>query len=88
MDRYQRAEIKNINFSRQIASKWGRNHGVPQVSIKGPVLFRLYTNYLPNFVKNSSEPIMFAGDTCITANKFFKRQKTVLEYSNKWFRLN
>jgi hypothetical protein len=37
MDRYQRVEIKNINFDHQIASKWGKiRHGIPQRSILGP----------------------------------------------------
>jgi hypothetical protein len=42
VDRYPGVEIKNTNFSHQIASKWGKiKHGIPRVSILGPLLFSL-----------------------------------------------
>jgi hypothetical protein len=94
VDRYQRVEIKNINFSNQAASKWGKiRHGVPQGSILGPLFFRLYINDLLNFVKDKSKPILFADDTSLIVTNsnptdFLSDIMTVFEYLNKWFRDN
>ena len=38
--------------------------GVPKDSILGPLLFLFYINNLINY--NSSKPILFADDTCLT----------------------
>jgi hypothetical protein len=64
VDRYQRLEIKKINSSHQIASKWGKiRHRIPQGSILGLLLFLLYIDDLPNVVKNISKAVLFADDT-------------------------
>jgi hypothetical protein len=63
VDTYQRVEIKNIHFRHQIATKWGKiRHGAPKGSILNPLLFLLYINDLPDFVKNKSKPILFADN--------------------------
>jgi hypothetical protein len=64
VDRYQRVEIKKINSSHQIASKWGKiRHGIPKASILGLLFFLLYIDDLPNVAKNISKPVLFADDT-------------------------
>jgi hypothetical protein len=59
-------EIRNMNSSHQIASRWGKiRHGIPQASMLCPLLFLLYINDLPNVVKNESKQFLFADDTSI-----------------------
>lgn len=92
VDRCQRLEIKNINSSHQIASKWEKiRHGISQGSILRPLFFVHCINYIQNFIKNESIPIPFADDTSIIVIKsnstnFISDMITIFEYLNKWFR--
>ena len=63
-NRYQRVIINTNNNSNGYISKWKEvQHGVPQGSVLGPILFLICINDLSKNLSEKSSPILFAADT-------------------------
>jgi hypothetical protein len=90
--RYQRVLINSRNKYDNIASDWNKiNHGVPQGSILGLLLFLIYINDLPVSLNRISTPILFAEDTSVLITSYNRSEfniitEEILQKWDKWFK--
>jgi hypothetical protein len=85
-------EITSTKAGTYLSTIRGINHGVPQGSILGPVLFSLYINDLPENI-TESKIVLFADDTDILVkaeniNNFQYKINNVMNELQTWFRVN
>jgi hypothetical protein len=93
-NRYQKISLTNKVLNQNHFSTWQEiKHGVPQVSILGPLLFLFYIYNLPIALNYKAIPILFADDTSIlitspNKNDFLLKITTAFNIINEWLNTN
>lgn len=65
---YMEGRSLTVSYNNTMSSIHNVKLGVPQGSVLGPLLFMLYVNDLPDYIKSAGHVTMFADDTTISVS--------------------